>query len=421
MRIFVFSILGLLASSIASGAVTFDSSFESGNGSGFNEVSSGLYEFQIEADSNSTDRQWYYFEVNGAPGQNLTFRITHIASTNVTSHWIDARPVYSTDGGATWQRIPGAVSNTSTTYTVSHNFTTDSVRFAMHYPYTYTMVTAKIAEWVSDPLVTSEVLGQSSQGRDLTHLTITEPGYTIGDGRLGIWVTARQHGAEVTSNYTLEGFMEFLLSDDDQARALRHNAVIHVVPMVNPDGAVLGNYRDSSLGVNLNRVWDGTATMSNAPEVYLVQQAIADWVAAGNDYSLYADLHSTSGSSSSHYAFYSASNIQPPLYPTPSTYYADSVNLLTKVAAHADLFNRFTGATPTIDQSMSDDRQRMQYGVLAYTFEGVYCKVNYGPRASEWITRDDHRLMGDALGRAMVEYYEFEIPALAIDNWGLYK
>jgi Zinc carboxypeptidase/Cytosolic carboxypeptidase N-terminal domain len=421
VRIFIFSVLGLLASSVVSGAVTFDSSFESGNGSGFNEVSSGLYEFQIEADSNSTDRQWYYFEVNGATGQNLTFRITNIASTNITSHWTDARPVYSTDGGTTWQRTPGSVSNTSSTYTFTHNFANDSVRFAMHYPYTYTMVTAKIAEWVADPLVDSEVLGQSIQGRDLTHLTITEPGYTVGDGRLGIWVTCRQHAAEVTSNYTLEGFMEFLLSDDDQARALRHNAVVHVVPMVNPDGVMLGNYRDSSMGLDLNREWDGRSTMSTSPEIYLVQESIADWVSGGNDYSFYGDLHSTSGSSSSHYAFYSDSSVQPPLYPTPSTYYSDTVEFMTKVAAHAGHFNRFTGSTPTVNQRMSDDRQKMQYGVLAYTFEGVYCKVNYGPRASQWITRDDHRLTGDALGRSFVEYYEFEIPALAIDNWQLYK
>jgi murein tripeptide amidase MpaA len=409
MRFLPFSLLGLFLSSTVSAAVTFDSSFESGNGENFTEVASGLYEFQIEADSNSTDRQWYYFEVNGAQWESLTFRITNTDQTNVTGHWSTARPVYSTDGGATWQRTLGAVSSTSSSYTFSHSFTNNSVRFAMHHPYTYTMVSDKIAQWSADPRVSAEVLGQSSQGRDITHLTVTDPGYTPGDGRLGVWVTTRQHGAEVTGNYTLEGLMGFLLSDDEQACALRQHAVVNIIPMVNPDGAVLGNYRKSSLGVNLNRVWDGTATMSQAPEIALVETAIADWVAAGNDYSFYADLHSTSAPRA-HFAYHSKPSVQPPLYITPGTYSEDCLKVLTKVAAHVDHFDVDHGFSGSTNEQVASERQKMQYGVIAFTFEGVYSKVNHGPRSSEWIAPDDHRAVGKAIGRGMVEYFELAAP-----------
>lgn len=40
------------------------------------------------------------------------------------------------------------------------------------------------------------------------------------------------------------------------ARVLRDNFVFKIVPMLNPDGVVCGNYRCSLAGVDLNRVWN---------------------------------------------------------------------------------------------------------------------------------------------------------------------
>ena len=36
---------------------------------------------------------------------------------------------------------------------------------------------------------------------------------------------------------------------------LRRNMMIKIVPMLNPDGVILGNYRCSVTGVDLNRQW----------------------------------------------------------------------------------------------------------------------------------------------------------------------
>lgn len=53
------------------------------------------------------------------------------------------------------------------------------------------------------------------------------------------------------------GFSGALLldSDDPVSRVLLGKCIFHVVPNMNPDGAVRGNLRTNAAGANLNREW----------------------------------------------------------------------------------------------------------------------------------------------------------------------
>jgi hypothetical protein len=53
----------------------------------------------------------------------------------------------------------------------------------------------------------------------------------------------------------MHGVIDFLLSDDPEANILRDKFIFKIVPMLNPDGVIYGNYRSSLLGVDLNRRW----------------------------------------------------------------------------------------------------------------------------------------------------------------------
>jgi murein tripeptide amidase MpaA len=53
----------------------------------------------------------------------------------------------------------------------------------------------------------------------------------------------------------LEGSLKMLLTDSDVAKELRKHFVFKIVPMLNPDGVIYGNYRCSLLGCDLNRKW----------------------------------------------------------------------------------------------------------------------------------------------------------------------
>ena len=69
----------------------------------------------------------------------------------------------------------------------------------------------------------------------------------------GIVITARVHPGESQSSWVLQGFLQFLLSDEEDAKVLRRHYVFKIIPMLNPDGVIYGNYRCSLLGVDLNR------------------------------------------------------------------------------------------------------------------------------------------------------------------------
>ncbi len=98
--------------------------------------------------------------------------------------------------------------------------------------------------------VTREMLGKSAQGRDIEMIRIGDP-----QAREQILLVGRQHPPEVTGALAMFPFMETLLGDDPLARRFRDRFQVTAVPLVNPDGVVLGYWRHNTGGVDLNRDW----------------------------------------------------------------------------------------------------------------------------------------------------------------------
>lgn len=66
---------------------------------------------------------------------------------------------------------------------------------------------------------------------------------------MGSWLMQGKHSTHI-------GVIEFLVDGrDKEAEILRKNVVFKVIPMLNPDGVVSGNYRCSIAGCDLNRQW----------------------------------------------------------------------------------------------------------------------------------------------------------------------
>jgi murein tripeptide amidase MpaA len=61
--------------------------------------------------------------------------------------------------------------------------------------------------------------------------------------RDAVVITSRVHPGESNASFISEGILDFLVSDETEAEQLREKYVFKIVPMLNPDGVVIGNYR----------------------------------------------------------------------------------------------------------------------------------------------------------------------------------
>ena len=93
------------------------------------------------------------------------------------------------------------------------------------------------------------------------------------DTRKAIVIIGRQHPGETVGSYVVKGCIDFLMGDSEEAKKLREIYVFKIVPMMNPDGVLVGNSRTSFAGCDLNRRW-GKPNEIIHPEVYSTKQMI---------------------------------------------------------------------------------------------------------------------------------------------------
>lgn len=66
---------------------------------------------------------------------------------------------------------------------------------------------------------------------------------------------ARVHPGETPASFVCQGLLDLLISSYSVAKILREHVIFKIIPMLNPDGVFLGNYRSNLMGVDLNRSW----------------------------------------------------------------------------------------------------------------------------------------------------------------------
>uniref|UniRef100_A0A8C0F640 Peptidase M14 domain-containing protein n=1 Tax=Bubo bubo TaxID=30461 RepID=A0A8C0F640_BUBBB len=104
---------------------------------------------------------------------------------------------------------------------------------------------------------------------------------------------ARVHPGESGGSWAMRGFLDFLLSAHPDARLLRRLFVFKVVPMLNPDGVVVGNSRCSLAGRDPNRAYGTALPGRTVPLPRQCQWPYPDAcrVLAEREVVLYCDFH----------------------------------------------------------------------------------------------------------------------------------
>uniref|UniRef100_A0A8C2WKB5 AGBL carboxypeptidase 2 n=1 Tax=Cyclopterus lumpus TaxID=8103 RepID=A0A8C2WKB5_CYCLU len=166
--------------------------------------------------------------------------------------------------GVGWQRNTkdndsDTIALYSLTWTLQFPHDSDTCYLAHCYPYTYSHLQCYLRRISSNSAVASyctlRVLCHSLAGNAVYVVTITSrgDGGVAGRTKKAVVVTARVHPGETNGSWMMEGFLDFLLGDSEDAQLLRDTFVFKVVPMLNPDGVIVGNYRCSLAGRDLNR------------------------------------------------------------------------------------------------------------------------------------------------------------------------
>lgn len=128
------------------------------------------------------------------------------------------------------------------------------------YPFTYTDNQRFLAdiERKNLPFLERGLLCRSIQSRKVDFVVIGEADRrpTPEHPRLVAFISARVHPGETPASFVAKGAMDFLCSADPLAKRLRQMITFVIVPMLNPDGCFVGNYRTDTLGVDLNRQWE---------------------------------------------------------------------------------------------------------------------------------------------------------------------
>jgi murein tripeptide amidase MpaA len=253
--------------------------FDSGNIRVVSAASHSEIVLEINKDVGDEHGQWFHFQLCGARGQDCVISIANAGDMSYPGGFEDYRAVASNDLEH-WFRIDSSFDGQA--LTLHHRPETDAVYFAYFAPYSFQRHQRLVARALASPRARAEVLCSTPDGHPLTLLTVGE----AAPARKSLWFIARQHPGETMAEWWMEGFLERLLDPEEPvAGALLEQAVVYVVPNMNPDGSVRGHLRCNARGVNLNRAWKDPDEQ-DSPEVYFTRQRMHE---TGVDFFL--DVH----------------------------------------------------------------------------------------------------------------------------------
>jgi len=365
----------------------FDSNFECANLERAIMISEDEYELYVNSDTNAPNTfQWFFFSVeNTKAKQKVKFTVMNItryakfyaenemkpvvfSETDYKKHikWnnnnidncklskvIDYNYQYGARSiplkpNTILQHESGSnIQYYSLSFSYIFEYDNDKVYFAFSSPYSYTRlnrvlsriegklfessVKARCENVNSRPEIKIETKGlfykrthlcKTTGGIPLNLITLSAPKQK--DLKQYIVITARVHATEAPGSNNMEGILEFLVGNDKIATELRKQYNFLIVPMMNPDGVVLGNTRLSLEGDDLNRCWDNPSP-TNHPAVYRLKLLLRKLITnEKNEIKVFCDLH---GHSKRFYSFiYACHDV------FNATYYSWSSNrLLTQI------------------------------------------------------------------------------------------
>jgi ribosomal protein S24E len=402
----------------------FESRYESMNLQRAIQISDYEYDLILNNDHGTTGHtQWFYFSVsNMKKNQSYKFNIVNMLKSDSLFNYGMSPVVYSTRDAEekqigwirncfdvcyyqnTRKREENANSKEPSyfhtlTFSYKCHRNNDVVYFAYSYPYTYSDLQSHLSMFERKRnIVKRESLCQSLAGKRIDMLTITnfDSDKLQIEKRKGVIFSARVHPGEVSASWIAKGILDFLTSDEPEANALRDLFVFKIVPMLNPDGVIAGNYRCSLSGDDLNRKYDNPDQELHRP-IYYMKKLVKDFKAE-RDIVLFTDLHAHSRKK----------NIF--MYGCTSTDYEKQIDIkvFPKLLSEISPYFSFQDCSFNLSKARSTSGRVVVYKELgisnSFTMEASLCGAGIGPYSGCQFSVMDLETMGKNLCQGLLVY-----------------
>lgn len=424
--------------------LVFESRFESGNLGRAIKITPTYYELYLRPDMyTNRHTQWFYFRVKNTKAK-MVYRFSIINLTKPDSLYKEGmRPLmYSTMDSefnhVGWQRCgeniayfrndsengynhsnyhhrpvddddDEFVGNASFTlsFNIEFRYDDDTVYFAHSYPYTYSDLQDYLMSIQRNPVKSKfcklRLLCRSLAGNNVYYLTVTAPSTHEDDNqkkKKAVIISARVHPGESPSSWMMKGLMDFITGDSYVAKKLRHKFIFKLVPMLNPDGVIVGNTRSSLTGRDLNRQYR-TVIRETYPSIWntkaMIRRLMEDCGVA-----MYCDMHAHSRK---HNVFiYGCENLKR----HPDRRLLEQVFPLMLHKNVADKFS-FENCKFKV-QKNKEGTGRIVVWVLgvtnSYTLEASFGGSTMGGRAGTHFSTADYEHIGRAYCETLMDYYD---------------
>ncbi|XP_031575194.1 cytosolic carboxypeptidase 2-like, partial [Actinia tenebrosa] len=403
----------------------FESKFESGNLKRAIKVGKYEYLLWMKTDLYTIKHtQWFFFRIrNTQPGVTYQFTIINFIKSN--SLYNDGmQPLFYSEMDAYknkigWVRKGENVKyyknemrrehttkdryHYSLTWTFQSKYDKDTCYFAHCYPYTYSDLQEYLIGIRNDPVKTrlckQRVLCRTLAGNFVYILTITNPSRRPADAesKKAVIITARVHPGETNSSWMMKGLLDFLTSNNPDAKLLRDTFIFKIIPMINPDGVIIGNYRCSLTGRDLNRNYK-TVLKDSFPPIWHVR-TMTKKLLEERDIVLYCDLH---GHSRKQNVFiYGCDNKHNPLRRLRERIFP------MMMSKNAPCKFSFKGCKFKVQKSKEGTGRVVMWnlGIMnSFTMEATFCGSSLGKRNGFHFSTVDLEAMGYHLCDTLLDY-----------------
>jgi hypothetical protein len=217
----------------------------------------------VHQDIRDTEGDWFWFN----------FRVLEAAGRTITINFVWTKiigvrgPAVSFDGGATFSWLGAEHVRDNNSFTLQIPARGTDTRIAFGYPYTQAHLDEFLRQTKSVHLKKGE-LCKSKKGRSVETLQLG----CLENPKLRMLLTARHHCCESMPNFTLEGLINYTLTDGEHGQWLRDNVEFLIVPFVDKDGVEAGDQ-----GKN-RRPYDHNRDYADDSHVYVEVQALKKFV-----------------------------------------------------------------------------------------------------------------------------------------------